>query len=180
MRPRGRLGHEFLAHVERCSLLIHLVDVGGDDPLAAYTSVRGELAEYGGGLERLPELVVLSKADLVPDRDSSAAAEEWARRLGPESLGVLAVSSVSGAGIEDLRRAILAAAPAPATELEAGPEDDQPAFEADHMTYRPAGDQGFDVSGRPRDIRGPRTRDRALVVATTSTTRRPWPIWSSA
>ncbi len=139
------LGHEFLAHVERCSLLIHLVDVGGDDPQAAYASVRAELAEYGGGLERLPELVVLSKADLVPDRDASAAAEGWARRLGPESLGVLAVSSVSGAGIEDLRRAILAAAPAPATEREAGSGDDQPAFEADHMTYRPAGDQGFDV-----------------------------------
>ena len=78
-------------------------------------------------------------------KDASAAAEGLARRLGPESLGVLAVSSVSGAGIEDLRRAILAAAPAPATEREAGSDDDQPAFEADHMTYRPAGDQGFDV-----------------------------------
>jgi GTP-binding protein len=121
------------------------VDIGGEDPQAAYASVRGELAEYGGGLERLPELVVLSKADLVPDGDSAAAAEEWARRLGLESLGVLAVSSISGAGIENLRRAILTAAPAPATERERGRADDRPAFEADYMTYRPAGDQGFDV-----------------------------------
>ncbi len=139
------LGHEFLAHVERCRLLIHLVDIGGDDPWAAYTTVRGELATYGGGLERLPELVVLSKADLVPDSDSSATSEEWAKRLEPASLGVLAASSISGAGIEEVRRAILRAAPPPAREREVGSEDDQPAFEADHMTYRPAGDQGFDV-----------------------------------
>ncbi len=139
------LGHEFLAHVERCRLLIHLVDIDGEDPKAAYESIRGELAEYGDGLERLPELVVLSKADLVPEGDSSAAAEDWARRLGPESLGVLAVSSVSGAGVEELRRAILNGAPPPTAARDAGSADDQPAFEADHMTYRPAGDQGFDV-----------------------------------
>jgi GTP-binding protein len=120
------------------------VDIGGEDPQAAYESVRGELAEYGGGLEGLPELVVLSKADLVPDDASAAAVEKWARRLGPESLGALAVSSITGAGVEGLRRAILTAAPAPSTERERGP-DDRPAFEADHMTYRPAGDQGFDV-----------------------------------
>ena len=58
------LGHEFLAHVERCSMLVHLVDLAPleGDPAANYETVRGELAAHGAGLERLPELVVLSQA----------------------------------------------------------------------------------------------------------------------
>src|SRR5262245_44558323 len=67
------LGHEFLAHVERCRVLVHLVDLGGEDPLAAYDSVRSELVEYGTGLEQLPELVMLSKRDLFPDAQPAAA-----------------------------------------------------------------------------------------------------------
>jgi GTPase len=136
------LGHEFLAHVERCRLLVHLVDVAGEDPAAAYESVRAELAEYGAGLELLPQLVVLSKRDLVPDHDTDAAVAEWSDRLGGDALGVLAVSSATGAGIDELRRALFGSvppepvAPRPAAE---------PEFEAEHIVYRPAGEQGFDV-----------------------------------
>src|SRR6266480_8013518 len=65
------LGHEFLAHVERCAILVHLVEVAPPqgDPAAAYEAVRAELASYGGGLELLPELVVLSKADLLAEAE---------------------------------------------------------------------------------------------------------------
>ena len=58
------LGHEFLAHVERCSMLVHLVDLAPmeGDPVANYETVRAELAAHGAGLERLPELVVLTQA----------------------------------------------------------------------------------------------------------------------
>ncbi len=61
------LGHEFLAHVERCSMLVHLVDLAPleGEPAANYEAVRAELSAYGAGLERLPELVVLSKRDLL-------------------------------------------------------------------------------------------------------------------
>jgi GTPase len=137
------LGLEFLAHVERCRVLIHVIDIGAEDPPAAYEAVRAELAAYGAGLELLPELVVLSKRDLVPDHVADAAVAEWSDRLGGDALGVLAVSSASGAGLDGLRLAIFEAVPAeeapgaasaPATE-----------FEAEHITYRPAGDQGFDV-----------------------------------
>ena len=76
------LGHEFLAHVERCRILIHLVDIAGEDPSAAYEAVRAELAAYGAGLELLPELVVLSKRDLVPDADADAAVDGVERPLG--------------------------------------------------------------------------------------------------
>ncbi len=138
------LGHEFLAHVERCRLLVHLVDLGGEDPPAAYASVRDELVEHGAGLEQLPELVVLSKRDLVPDASAEAAVAEWGDRLGGDALAVLAVSSATGAGIDELRAALFEAIPAgdpPAAERPA----DVPEFEAEHIVYRPAGDQGFDV-----------------------------------
>src|SRR5207248_3998640 len=82
--------------------------------------------------------------DLVPESAAGAAVAEWADRLGGDALAVLAVSSAAGTGIDDLRHALfeavvegLGAAPADATPL--------PEFEAEHIVYRPAGDQGFDV-----------------------------------
>src|SRR5207244_7043392 len=55
------LGHEFLAHLERCRALVHLVEIAGDNPQAAYESVRDELGEHSAGLGGLPELVGLLK-----------------------------------------------------------------------------------------------------------------------
>ncbi len=136
------LGHQFLAHIERCRALVHLVDIAGEDPTGAYQSVRSELVGYGAGLELLPELVVLSKRDLVPSAAADAAVVEWANRLGDAVIGVLAVSSVTGAGVDQLRGALLEAVPeaaAPAALAE------EPEFEAEHIVYRPAGEQGFDV-----------------------------------
>jgi GTP-binding protein len=138
------LGHEFLAHVERCSMLVHLVDLAPieGDPVASYETVRGELAAHGAGLERLPELVVLSKRDLLPPERVEEAVAEWSDRLGDTVLGVLAVSSATGEGLEDLRRRILAELPeeAPAAAPGAEPEDE---FEAEHRVYRPAGEGGY-------------------------------------
>src|ERR671930_2431676 len=87
------LGHRFLAHVERCRVLVHLVDIAGDDPVRAYQGVRSELRIYGVGLEELPELVVLSKRDLVPEGEADAAVAEWRDRIGAAALEVVAVSS---------------------------------------------------------------------------------------
>src|SRR5215211_6928904 len=101
------LGHEFLAHVERCRVVVHVVDIAGEDPAAAHDAVRRELREYGAGLELLPEIVVLTKRDLVPAEQADELVAEWSDRLGGAALGVLAVSSVSGAGIGDLVRALL-------------------------------------------------------------------------
>ena len=143
------LGHEFLAHVERCSMLVHLVDLApaGGDAESSYETVRAELAAHGAGLERLPELVVLSKRDLVPPGEAEAAVEAWRRRLGDSAAGVLAVSSATGEGIEDLRRRILAELPesVPARP-ETGPGAGAGAeFEAEHRVYRPVGEGGYRV-----------------------------------
>jgi GTP-binding protein len=139
------LGHEFLAHVERCSMLVHVVDLVPQegDPVANYEAVREELSAYGAGLEALPELVVLSKRDLVTAEEADEAVAEWEGRLSEAALGVLAVSSATGEGLEGLRRRVLAELPeeAPARPL-AG--DLRPAeFEAEHRVYRPAGEGGY-------------------------------------
>jgi len=79
------LGHEFLAHVERCRVLVHLValDPAGErDLLADYQTVRGELAAHGAGLERLPEIVAVSKRDLVPDEEVERLVAGLERELG--------------------------------------------------------------------------------------------------
>src|SRR4029079_8289262 len=141
------LGHEFLAHVERCGLLIHLVDIGGEDPRAAYDTVRAELGEYGAGLEVLPELLVLSKSDLLPEAESAAAVTAWSDALGA-GRPVVAVSSATGSGIDELRQAVFEAIggvdATRAPEAQRA-EDATPDFEAEHIVYRPAGEQGFDV-----------------------------------
>ncbi len=139
------LGHEFLAHVERCSMLVHLVelDPADGDPLGNYETVRAELAAHGAGLERLPELVALSKRDLLPAEAAEAAVAEWRQRLGEGALDVLAVSSATGEGLEELRRAILVELPRLAPEPAPVAAGEGAEFEAEHRVYRPAGEGGY-------------------------------------
>jgi len=139
------LGHEFLAHVERCSMLVHLVDLAPleGDPEGNYETVKEELAAHGAGLESLPELVALTKRDLLEPGKVEAAVAKWTERLGDGVLGVLAVSSATGEGLEELRRRILAELPEgpPAGLASAGEIGGE--FEAEHRVYRPAGEGGY-------------------------------------
>ena len=140
------LGHEFLAHIERCRLLVHVVDLAPleGDPAAAHEAVRGELGRYGTELERLPEIVALSKADLLPAEDVEAMLSGWKQRLGERALDVIAISSVTGTGLDRLTDRLLSAVADAAgeyTPLRSTPE--APALE--HRTYRPGADEGFDV-----------------------------------
>jgi len=141
------LGHEFLAHVERCSLLVHLVDLSPPegDPERSYETVRAELAAHGAGLERLPELVALSKRDLLPPEEVDAAVSAWRERLGDSVLGVLAVSSATGEGLDELRRRLLAELPALRPARPEEPPAPAGEFEAEHRVYRPVGEGGYRV-----------------------------------
>ncbi len=141
------LGHEFLAHVERCSMLVHLVELAPleGEPAANYDAVRTELSSYGARLDRLPQLVVLSKRDLLPPEQVETAVEEWRLRLGDAALAVLAVSSATGEGLEELREQILSSLPAlPEARPDRAPELPSE-FEAEHRVYRPAGEGGYSV-----------------------------------
>jgi GTP-binding protein len=142
------LGHEFLAHVERCAMLVHLVEIAPPqgDPVANYEAVRAELGSYGAELGLLPELVVLSKRDLVSEEQAERAVTEWRERRGASVAGVLAVSSATGEGLEELRRWILARVPErDAARAQPAARGEEPGFEAEHRVYRPAGEGGYSV-----------------------------------
>jgi len=142
------LGHEFLAHVERCAMLVHLVELAPleGDPAANYAAVRAELSSYGAGLDALPELLVLSKRDLLPPEQVEAALTEWRERLGAGALEVLAVSSATGEGLDELRTRVLAAlGDLPKARPEVVPAGGSGEFEAEHRVYRPAGEGGYSV-----------------------------------
>jgi len=93
------LGDRFLGHVERCAVILHLIDATGEDPVAAYRTVRDELAAYGGGLEEKPEILALSKCDALDEASIEVLLNGLAQELGRQ---VLAISSVSGQGISGL------------------------------------------------------------------------------
>ncbi|HEX2126078.1 MAG TPA: Obg family GTPase CgtA, partial [Thermoleophilaceae bacterium] len=144
------LGHEFLAHVEKTRLLVHVLDVApldGSDPVESHATVEAELAAHGAGLERLPRVLCLSKADLVTEERAAAAAAEWRERLGDRVREVVVTSAATGRGLDELRRAILDGVPEePAAEAPAAAE---PALEglAEHRTYRPGGDFSVERTG---------------------------------
>lgn len=97
------LGHEFLRHVERTRVLIHIVEpfpLDGSDPVANYRTIRRELELYSGELGRRPELVALSKAELT---GSDAVRDRLERELGVE---VHAISAVTGQGLAQLVRRV--------------------------------------------------------------------------
>jgi GTP-binding protein len=138
------LGHEFLAHLERCRLLVHLIEVAPSegDPDSNYETVRGELTGYGAGLERLPEIVALSKVDLLPEPDVKGLVSEWS--AGHESaVDVIGISSATGAGLDELARVIFRALPE--EERAPAPAERAAEFEVDHRVYRPGEEDGFDV-----------------------------------
>jgi GTP-binding protein len=98
------VGDRFLGHVERTRLLLHLVDASSADPAEAYRIVRDELAAYGAGLERKPEIVALTKADLV-DAKRLSEVEIAVKKVAPSK--PLPVSAPLGEGIDPLLDAII-------------------------------------------------------------------------
>jgi GTP-binding protein len=99
------IGDRFLGHVERCRLLLHLVDAGGESPTAGYDIVRGELDAYGAGLEDKTEIVLLSKSDAADARRISAISRAIERRTGEPPL---VVSAMTRDGIDAVLDLVLA------------------------------------------------------------------------
>lgn len=138
------LGHEFLAHLERARLLLHVIDVAAGDPAEQFAAIDRELAAYGTGLDSRPQAVVLNKIDLLPEEPALAVEDE-------RILRVFAVSCATGAGIAQFRRALFELCP---------PAPPRPQAEdglVDFLVYRPRParrpyrilrtDRGFRVTG---------------------------------
>jgi GTP-binding protein len=140
------LGHEFLAHLERARLLLHVIDSAGEDADERWRTIDAELAAYGAGLDERPQIVLLNKIDLRPEPPPFAVEDE-------RILRVIRVSAATGSGIEELRRALFELAP----EEEPAPVEE--AELADYLVYRPRPtrrpyrvfrtERGFRVTGEP-------------------------------
>jgi GTP-binding protein len=143
------LGHEFLAHLERARLLLHVIDSSEGDAEERWRTIDAELAAYGAGLDERPQVIVLNKTDLQPEPPAFEVEDERIVRT-------FRVSAATGAGIEELKRALFELVPpeevvpsAPADELEL----------VDYLVYRPQParrafrvfrtEDGFRVTGRP-------------------------------
>jgi GTP-binding protein len=139
------LGHEFLAHLERARMLVHVIDAADGNPAGHFRAVDAELAAYGAGLDELPQIVVLNKIDIAPDP-----------RLDVDDERIVAVfplSCATGEGVERFKRSLFSLVPEP---------DDAPVDDGavpDFLVYRPKPrraafrllrtDRGFRVVGRP-------------------------------
>jgi GTPase len=141
------LGHEFLAHLERARLLVHVIDAAAGDPAQAFAQIDHELEEYGAGLAERPQVVVLNKLDLLPEPPGFETDD-------PRVVRVFALSAATGEGVERFRRTLFELCP-PA-EPPSADDEGLPRF----LVYRPKPDQrrrfrilrterGFRVHGRP-------------------------------
>jgi GTPase len=141
------LGHEFLAHLERARVLLHVIDASEGDADDRWRTIDAELAAYGAGLDERRQIVVLNKIDLSPDPPPFGIEDDRIIR-------VFRVSAATGAGIEELRRALFELVP----EEDVGPAVDQAEL-VDYLVYRPEPakrpfrvfrtETGFRVTGKP-------------------------------
>jgi len=141
------LGHEFLAHLERARLLVHVIEASEGDPAERFATIDRELGAYGAGLDRLPQIVVVNKVDIA--RDAAFWTDD------PRVLRVVRTSAATGEGIDDLKRALFELCPA-------APRQEVPAEDGlvDFLVYRPRPegrgayrifrtDRGYRVVGTP-------------------------------
>jgi GTPase len=141
------MGHEFLAHLERARLLVHVIDASEEDPAERFEQIDRELRAYGAGLPERPQVVVLNKVDLLAEPPEIELDD-------PRVLRVYALSCATGQGIERFRRGLFELCP-PAPRVEESPDG-----LAEFLVYRPKPDprrafrilrtdRGFRVVGRP-------------------------------
>ena len=139
------LGHEFLAHLERARLLVHVIDAAEGDPAERFATIDRELGAYGAGLDRLPQIVVLNKIDIA--RDAVFSPDD------PRVLRTVRTSAATGEGVDDLEGALFELCPA---EVEQSPTEEDDIV--DFLDYRPRAkgspayriyrtDRGFRVMG---------------------------------
>lgn len=139
------LGHDFLAHVERTRLLVHVLDMApldGSDPVANYTTVERELELHNPHLAVLPRMLALSKADLVDPEARDVAKAAWEARVGSDT-PVIVTSSTTGLGLPELAAELARRVPA-VTEVELAPEQ-APEELAEHRVFRPAARRAYRV-----------------------------------
>ena len=155
------LGHDFLAHVERTKLLVHVLDLApldGSDPEANWEVIERELELHDPRLARLPRILALSKADLVAPEAAEAARVRWQARFDAElpareewepadplaGTPVIVTSSATRQGLDELALELLRRVPLEAPEALPDPLVGEEEL-AEHRVFRPAARRGFTV-----------------------------------
>jgi GTP-binding protein len=139
------LGHEFLAHLERARLLVHVIDASAGDAGERFRAIDAELGRYGAGLAERPQLVVLNKIDLLPEAPDLELSDE-------RIVGVQRISCATGAGVDELKASLFRLCP------EAAPSEPEAEGLPEFLDYRPK-------PSSPR-FRILRTEDGLRVVGT--------------
>ena len=98
------LGTRFLGHVERCAVLLHLIDVTGEDPVSAYRVIRKELKAYSPLLAEKDEIIAFNKIDAVSEEDLAAKLADFRRRVRKTPL---LISGATGKGVDDAMKKLL-------------------------------------------------------------------------
>jgi GTP-binding protein len=142
------LGHEFLAHLERARLLLHVIDSSEGDAEERWGTIDAELAAYGAGLDERPQVIVLNKTDLSPDPPAFEIEDE-------RIVLVFRVSAATGAGVDGLKLALFELVPQEEV-VPVAPGDEEELV--DFLVYRPQParrayrvfrtERGFRVTGR--------------------------------
>jgi GTPase len=143
------LGHDFLAHLERARLLVHVIDASEGELEERFRTIDHELHEYGAGLDERPQIVALNKIDLLTEPPRLAIDDSRILRVIP-------LSTVTGEGVDQLRNALFELCPAEAPASEGDEDEALP----EYLEYRPrsrAGprfrilrtDRGYRVVGTP-------------------------------
>ncbi len=156
------LGDEFLAHLERARLFLHVIDAT-EDVDARFQAINRELAAYGAGLADRPQIVVLNKADLVTEPPAFGVSD-------PRVRDVVVVSAATGSGLDELRRILFA--DMPEEQADRATVVDEPEI-ADYLVYRPQpprrrpfrifrGDGGYRVAGPAAETLEPDALREAL------------------
>jgi GTP-binding protein len=121
------IGDRFLGHIERCRVILHLVDATGDDPIEAYRVIRGELEAYGAGLDEKAEVLALNKVDAIDDKMRARLLKKLAKVSGVEPM---ILSGASGEGLPAVLDALVAAigpaGPSPESAQTAQAGEEQP------------------------------------------------------
>jgi GTP-binding protein len=141
------LGHDFLAHIERTRLLVHVLDLApldGSDPEDNHATVERELELHNPRLAVLPRALALSKADLVEEDAREAARAAWVARLGAD-VPVVVTSSATRLGLDELAAELVRRVPATEAPSE---EPIQVSDEglAEHRVFRPAAPRAYHVA----------------------------------
>lgn len=123
------IGDRFLGHIERCRVLLHLIDATGDDPVAAWNIVQDELAAYGEGLDEKPQMLALNKGDLL-DQELMDDLAAQLRDAGAQD--IFTISGATGAGVPALLDQVI-----PLLDMDKDQDKDEDEDEGDHKAWSP-------------------------------------------